>query len=166
MVEGDQESGGGGVGVGDPVGVDRVVGHGEQGVPEPGAVVPRIADHGASVLVDGGCRAGQREQGGFEQGAVLGRAAASDPDSSGAVVADGEVAVEVGGSFLTLQGGLEPAVHGVGVDDLGEVSPGPGEVGGVQGPGLAEQDLLPAASDPVTGREVLHGTDDDLGLRR
>ena len=111
----------------------------------------------ASVFVDGGCRAGQREQGGFEQGAVLGRAAASDPDSSGAVVAEGEVAVEVGGAFLTLQGGLEPAVHGVGVDDLGEVSPGPGEVGGVQGPGLAEQDLLPAASDPVTGREVLHG---------
>ena len=109
--------------------------------------------HGSpGLVVDGGrCGAGQREQGGFEQGAVLGRAAAADPDSSGAVVADREVAVEVGGAFLTVQGGFEPAVHGVGVDDLDEVPAGPGEVGGVQGPGLAEQDLLPAASGPVTG---------------
>ncbi len=42
VVEGDQEPGGDGVGVGDPAGVEGVLGQGDQGVPEPGAVVSRV----------------------------------------------------------------------------------------------------------------------------
>ena len=55
------------------------------------------------------------------------------------------------GAFLTFEGGFEPAVDGVGVDDLDQMPAGPGELGGVEVSGLADQDLLPAAPDQVTG---------------
>ncbi len=77
-----------------------------------------------------------------------------------------EVPVQVGGPFLALELGFEPAVDGVGVDDLGDVPAGFGELGGVQVTGLADQDLLPAAPDQVTGRQVCDGADDDVGLGR
>ncbi len=91
---------------------------------------------------------------------------APDPDSAGAVLADGEVAGQVRGTLLTLQLRFEAAVDGVGVDHLGQVPSGPGEVGGIQAPGLTQQDLLPAAPDQVTGRQVGDGPDDDIGLLR
>ncbi len=61
-----------------------------------------------------------------------------------------EVPVQVGGAFLALQLGFEPAVDGVGVDDLGDVPAGFGELGGVEVTGLADQDLLPAAPHQVS----------------
>ena len=152
VVEGDQEPGRGAVGVRDAVGVQGVLGGGDQGVPQASPVVARIPHHLALVarlVIGGRLRAGEREEGGCEEGAVLGRAAAADPDPTGAVGGDREVAVEVRGAFLTLQGGLEPPVDGVGVDDLDDVSPGPGEVGGVQMRGLGDQDPLAATPDPA-----------------
>ena len=145
---------------------ERVVGGGDQGVPEPGAVVA-----GVEVLLPGprvgrlgrgsgrGLDSGQveRQQRGHQQGAVLGRPAALQADAAGAVLADREVAVQVGGAFLTFQLGLEAAVDGVGVDDLDQVPPGSGELGGVEVSGLADQDLLAAAADQVTGRQVVDG---------
>ena len=70
------------------------------------------------------------------------------------------------GAFLTLEGGFEPAVDGVGVEDLGQMQAGAGQVGGVEVSGLADQDLLPAAPDQLTGRQVGDGSDDDVGLLR
>ena len=64
--------------------------------------------------------------------------------------------MQVGGAFLTLEGGFEPSVDGVGVDDLGQMSPGAGQVGGVEVSGLPDQDLLPTAPDQLTGRQVLN----------
>ena len=43
MVEGDQESGGGAVGLGWELGVQGVLGGGDQGVPQAGAVVAGVA---------------------------------------------------------------------------------------------------------------------------
>ncbi len=98
--------------------------------------------------------------------AVLGGPVAPDPDSAGPVLADGQVAGEVGGTFLTLELCFEPAVDGVGVDHLGQMPSGPGELGGIQAPRLTQQDLLPAPADQVTGRQVGDGPDDDVGLLR
>ena len=95
----------------------------------------------------GPARAGEREEGGCEQGAVLGRAAAADPDPTGPVGGDGEVPVEVGGAFLTLQGGLSRRSVVSGSTTSGDVPPGPGEVGGVQMRGLGDQDPLPTTPD-------------------
>ena len=72
----------------------------------------------------------------------------------------------MGGAFLAFQCGFEPAVDGVGVDHLDQVPARLGELGGVEVAGLAEQDLLPAAPDQVTGRQVRHGSDDQVGLVR
>ncbi len=144
----------------------------DEGVPQAGAVVAGVAVllPGLRVLwsvwVGGGVGAGQRQQGGEEEGAVLGRAAAPDPDSAGPVGADREVAGQVGGAFLPLRAGFEPAVDGVGVDHRGQVPSRPGELGGIQARRLAEQDLLPPAADQVTGGQVLDGPDDDVGLSR
>ena len=92
VVEGDQEPGGGGVGVGDPVGVEGVLGEGDQGVPQAGAVVAGVAESAAGsaglpvvAACEGGCGSGEGEEGGCEEGAVLGRAAAADPDPTGPV---------------------------------------------------------------------------------
>ncbi len=46
--------------------------------------------------------------------------------------------------------GFESAVDGVGVDDLGDVPAGFGELGGVEVTGLADQDLLPATPHQVS----------------
>ena len=126
MVEGDQEPGGGGVGLGDPVGVEGVLGEGDQGVPQAGAVVAGVAELGAGfpgLRVDvaacgvGGCGSGEGEEGGGEEGAVLGRAAAADPDPTGPVRGDRQGPAQVGGAFLPLQRCFEAAVEAVGVDD-------------------------------------------------
>ncbi len=74
--------------------------------------------------------------------------------------------MQVGGSLFALQLGFESAVDGVGVDDLGDVPAGFGEVGGVEVTGLADQDLLRAAADQVTRRQVCDGASDDVGLGR
>ncbi len=62
VVEGDQEPGGDGVGVGDPVGVEGVLGEGDQGVPQAGAVVARVrrgvAGPVSAVDGEGGLRVG------------------------------------------------------------------------------------------------------------
>ena len=116
--------------------------------------------------VECGVGAGQRQQCGDQEGAVLGRAAAPEADSAGPVFGDGEVAVQVGGTFLTFQCGFEPAVDGVGVDHLGQVPPGLGELGGIQPSGLGHEHLLAAAPHQVTGRQVLDRSDDDVGLHR
>ena len=62
--------------------------------------------------------------------------------------------------------GFESAVDGVGVDDLGDVPAGFGELGGVEVTGLADQDLLPATPHQVSGRQVCNGADDDVCLGR
>ena len=166
MVEGDEESGGGGVGLGWEVGVEGVLGGGDEGVPHAGAVVTGVGVGLPGLGVDGRVGGGEGQQRCLEQGTVLGRPAAADPDSAGPVLADREVPVEVGGAFLACEGGFEPAVDAVGVDHLDHMPAGAGEFGGVQVGRLADEDLLATAAYPVTGREVLDGTDDDLGLGR
>ena len=89
---------------------------------------------------------GEGEQGGAEHGAVLDAAATLDPDSAGTVLGDREEAAGVRGSLLPGEGGLVAALGAVGVDDLGEVAGGAGQLGGVEPPGLLQQHLL--ASGP------------------
>ena len=123
VVEGDQEPGGGAVGLRRQVGVQGVLGGGDQGVPEPGAVVARVAVSAVPGRL--GSRAGSGQVRGSS--AAIRRAPSSaDPRPRSRTpparsAADGEVAVQVGGTFLTFQGGFEPAVDGVGVDHLDQV---------------------------------------------
>src|SRR3954447_4899289 len=75
VVEGDEQAGGDGVGVGDPVGVQGVLGERYEGVPDAGAVVagvPALLAGFAGVLVDGegGLGSGQRQERCLEEGAV------------------------------------------------------------------------------------------------
>src|SRR4029077_11820698 len=126
---------------------------GDEGVPHPGAVVARVRVRLAGLGIGGRLGAGERQQGGLDEGPVLGRAPAADPDPASAVFGDRQVPVQVGGSLFALELGFEPSVDGVGVDDLGDVPAGFGELGGVQVAGLADQDLLPAAADQVAGRQ-------------
>ena len=86
---------------------------------------------------------GEGEQGGGEEGAVLGRAAAADPDPTGPVRDDRQGPAQVGGAFLPLQRGLKAAVEAVGVDDLDQMPARLGQLGGVQGLGVAQHQLLP-----------------------
>jgi hypothetical protein len=89
-----------------------------------------------------GC--GQGDQGGLDQGGVLGGAAALDPGAAGLVGGDGEVPGQVGGAFEAVQGLFVAAFVALGVDH-GEQSAGELlEVGGVQSFGFGEQDLHPA----------------------
>ena len=140
LVEGDEQSGGGAVGLRRQAGVERVVGGGDQGVPEPGAVVAAVeaflpgpqVGRWVGLRVGGWIGAGQGQECGQEEGAVLGRPAALQADSAGAVRADREVAGQVRGAFLAFQGGLEPAVDAVGVDHLDQVPPRPRELGGIE----------------------------------
>ena len=122
VVEGDQEPGGDGVGVGDPVGVQGVLGERRPGRPTAGrrgrggrgarGAGSRRSRRSRARRWGGGSGSGQGEQGGFEEGAVLGRAAAADPDPTGAVRGDRQGPAQVGGAFLAFQGGLEAAVDG------------------------------------------------------
>jgi hypothetical protein len=80
VVQGDQQPGPGAVGLRGEVGVQGVLGGGHQGVPQAGAVRPRVVWPFAGFTggpvhpgAGGGCRAGQREEGGPEQGSVLTR---------------------------------------------------------------------------------------------
>ena len=168
------EPGGDGVGVGDPVGVQGVLGERYEGVPDAGAVVagvPAFLAGFAGVLVDvvravGGSGSGQREERCFQQGAVLGGPAAPDPDPTGPVGDDRQAAVQMRGAFLTFQGGFEPAVGGVGVDDLDQMPARLSQLGGVQGAGVAEHQLLPPPAGPLPGRQIRHRSDDHVGLLR
>ncbi len=176
MVEGDQESGGGAVGLGRQVGVEAVLGQGDQGVPESGAVVTGVPGCPAGTGFPGRlvgdvgvglwCGAGEGEEGGVEEGAVLGGAAAADPDPAGPVGVDREVSVQVRGAFLAVQRRFESAVDGVGVDHLDQVPTRPGQLGGVEALGVGEHELLPPAAGPLLGRQVLDGGDDHVGLGR
>ena len=170
MVEGDGDPGTGAVGGGYAVGVQGVLGELDQGVEHAGAVVAGVGLHFAAggVRVDGGVDGGrglgEGEQGGAEHGAVLGAAAALDPDPAGAVLGDREEPAGVRGAFLAVEGGLVAALGTVGVDDLGEVSGGAGQLGGVEPPGLLQQHLLAPGSQ---GRARGQGVDrvaDDRGL--
>ena len=150
VVDGDQEPGGGAVGLRRQVGVQGVLGGGHQGVPEPGAVVARVAVGPPRSPGRSGAGSGQVSG----SSAAISRAPSSaeprprrrTPPARSA--ADGEVAVQVGGTFLTLQCGFEPAVDGVGVDHLGQVPAGLGELGGVEPSGLADAAPSPRGAGP------------------
>jgi hypothetical protein len=159
------------------VGGQGVLGGGDQGVPHPGTGITRVPELvvvvGELVVVvgvvvggGGGCRGRQRQQRGFEQGAVLGGPASFDPDSAGCVERYREVAGEVGGAFLAVQLAFEASVLGVGVDHVDQVPAGAGQVGGVEVSGMLEEGLFAAGADRGAGREGLDGLHDHLGLLR
>ena len=154
---------------GHAVGVEGVLGELDQSVEHAGAVVAGIGLHVAArgVGVDGWCGLGERQQGRPEHGAVLGAAATLDPDSAGTVLGHGEEAAGVRGSLLSGEGGLVTALGAVGVDDVGEVAGGAGQLGGVEPPGLLQQGLL--ASGPqgrARGQGVDRVADDPRPARR
>ena len=145
-VGGDGDPGPGAVGVGGQVGGQGVGGGGDQGVPEPGAVVAGVDVLLAGVRVQGRCRGGEREQRGPQGGGVLDGAPAADPDPAGAVLGDREVAAQVGGPVALLELLLGVAVGPLGIGHREQVPRGLGEVGGVE-PGrlVEEQGLGPPA---------------------
>jgi hypothetical protein len=63
-----------------------------------------------------------------------------------------------------VQLGLEVPVGGVGVDHVDQVTAGAGQVGGIQAPGLLEQD--PFATDPqrLAHAQLVDRLHDDVGL--
>jgi hypothetical protein len=86
-----------------------------------------------------GC--GQRDEGGLDQGGVLGGAAALDPGAASLVVGEGEVAAVVGTAFEAVEVLLVAPGLAVGVDDGGEVEAELLERGGVELLGLGQQGL-------------------------
>jgi hypothetical protein len=74
----------------------------------------------------GGGGFGQRQQGGLDGGGVLDGAAPAQPDATGAVLGDREVAAEVGGAVLAVVVSLGLAFGAVGVDDVDQVARGRG----------------------------------------
>ncbi len=153
----------------------------DEGVEHPGAVVAGVAGVAgvaavvpASGFATGGGVAdraplfwlwgGEGDEGGFEEGGVLGGAAALDPGSAGLVVGDGQVATQVGGSFETVQGFLVAAFVAVGVDDGGQVECELAELGGVEVLGLGQEDLDSAGAEVGVAGEPVDGSFDDVGL--
>jgi hypothetical protein len=161
---GDHQSGGCAVGLRRQLGAEPASGGLDQGVPHPDTGVTRVVDQAAVVLVDGRCRCREWEQGGPEQGAVLGAPAALEADAAGAVGGDGQEPRQVGDAFLPRELLLEAAVFSVGVDHMDQVSPGPGQVGGVEAPGMLHHGLLAASPDRGARGEGVDGGDDHLGL--
>ena len=53
----------------------------------------------------------------------------------------------MGGAFLPVQLPFELPIHGVGVDHMHQMASSPGEVGGIEAPGMLEQGLLTPAPD-------------------
>ena len=104
------------------------------------------------------------EQSGAEHGAVLQAPAPLDPDPAGTVVGDREEAARVCGTLLPRQGGLVAALGAVGVDDIGEVAGGAGQLGGVEPPGLLQQGLLSSGPQSRARGQGVHGVADDPGL--
>ena len=138
-VGGDGEPGSGAVALGGQVGGQGVLGTLDQGVPAAG----RRGRGGRGLAgPGGGDRCGEREQGGAEEGGVLGAAAALDPDAAGAVGGDGEEPVEVGGAFLAVQLAFEGRSVAVGVDHVEDAASGLGEVGGVEPAGFLQQHVF------------------------
>ena len=88
-----------------------------------------------------------------------------DPDSAGTVLGDGQETAGVCGPLLALEGGLVAALGTVGVDDLGEVAGGAGQLGGVEPPGLLQQHLLAAGPQGRAGGQGVDRVADDRGLR-
>jgi hypothetical protein len=115
-------------------------------------------------VVDPGHWAGEGEQGCFEEGAVLDRAAALDPDPAGTVVTDPQEPGVVRGPLLTGELTLQAPVYGVGIDDLDQVASGLGQLGGIQRPGVVDQDRLALGPQHRAGGQGLHGGKDDVGL--
>ena len=151
------------------VGVECVLGELDQGVEHPGAVVARVGllIAARAVGVNRGHRLrSRREKRGAEDGAVLGAAVALDPDPAGAVVGDREEPAGVCGAFLALQGGFVGAFGAVGVDDVGEVAGGAGQVGGVEPTGFFEQHPLAVVAQGGAGGQGVDGVADDRGLGR
>jgi hypothetical protein len=173
-IHGEGEPGGGAVGLRWQVGVQAVSGQADQGVPHPGPVVARVVDQVpvfvavfvAVFVVDGRGRGRQRQEGGGEEGAVLGGASALQTDPARAVGGDGQEPVVVGGAFLARQLSLQLPVGGVGVDHVHQVPPGPGQLTGVQRPGVVEQGPFAAGPDRLPRRQRCDGGHDHLGLLR
>jgi hypothetical protein len=100
--------------------------------------------------------------------AVLGRTSALDPDPTGPVVGHREEAVAVGCALQAVERSLVATVDALRVDDVDDVSCGPGELGRGQHPGLlVEQGLGTFTQTPVT-RQGVDGVADHrrLGGRR
>ena len=110
-------------------------GRGGRGVPR------RCRDRGGTGAVN--------EQGGAEPGAVLGGAAALEPDPADAVLGDGQEPAQVGGAVFAVQRAFGLAFGAFGVDDLGQVPSGPGQVGGVDPPGSSNSTCSPRVADWV-----------------
>ncbi len=182
VVEGDQESGGGGVGVwGDPVGVEGVLGEGDQGVPEAGAVVAGVPELGAGFA---GLRRRRCLWCRRVAGRVRGRRAAVRRAPSSAVprprirtpparsaTIDRDRPRWAARSSRRSSAASSAAVEAVGVDDLADQVADPpsilaSELGGVQGLGVAQHQLLPPPAGPVPGWEVLDRRHDHVGLLR
>ena len=117
---GDGDPGPGAVAVRGQVGGQRVLAGLDEGVPHPGAVVPRVLHDLAVRVVDvhGRLRLGERQEGGLQQGGVLDGAAAPEPDAAGTVLGDGQVAAVVGGPVLPVQRLLGVPLRLVGVGQL------------------------------------------------
>ena len=114
-------------------------------------------------LVGFGC--GEGDQGGLDQGGVLGRAAALEPGTAGVVVGDREVPTQVRDAVEPVEGLFVAAVLAVGVDHTQEPAGELLQVGGVQRLGLTEQYLHPTGADLGVAGQGVDGTFDDLGLR-
>jgi len=115
-------------------------------------------------LLGGGRGHGQWQEGGPEQGAVLGGASSSDPDAAGTVEGQRQEPGLVGGAFLPGQLLLQPAVLGVGVDHAHQVASGRGQLGGVQGTGVLQEHGLATGPDRGAGRQRLDRGHDHVGL--
>ncbi len=169
---GDREAGSGAVAVRCQVGGQHVLTGGDQGVPHPGPVVPRIGHllavrvHGIHGGVQGGGGLGQREQGGLDGGGVLEGAAAAEPDPAGAVVGDGEEPVVVRGPVGAVEVLLGVAFGLVGVGDLGQVPGGLGQLGRRQLRGLVEQERLALLPHRSVQGQLLDGGHDHRRLLR
>ncbi len=146
------------------LGVEGVLGDADQRVPHPGTVVARVGQLLAGHGVEGCDRCGERQQRGPQHGAVLDGAPAGEPDAAAAVLGDREVAAEVGGAVLPVQGPLRLPLVALGVDDRGQVAAHPVELGGVETSRFLDHDLLTAAAYVVGQGQPVDGVEDHVGL--
>ncbi len=159
VVDGDHHPGAGAVTGRRQVGGQGVPGNGDQGVPHPGTVVARL---GLRLTGRVGRRVwlGHRQQHRPQHRTVLDGAPAVEPDTTATVVADREVAAEVGGPIFPVELPLDLSFVTLRVDHTGEVAPGALEVGGVEPGCLGDQHLLTAAAGVLDhGQPVDRGQD-------
>ncbi len=129
---------------------------GDQGVPEPCAVVAGVHRLLAGLRrVHGRGGGGEREQRGLEGGGVLEGAAALEPDPAGTVLGDREEPAQVRTAVLAVEVLLGVAFGPVRVDHAGQVAGGPGQLGRGEQPGLLEQEhLRPGPQGRLVGELV------------